>query len=153
MSVKNKNVQHSPNFSNRMKTLLFLPVLLVSFVLQSFQTLQPENTLPPRWEILGVRKVNFGVDRDEILVTASEGSFTAMKFKVKGAPINMRKMAVHYGNGEVDEIDLRFDIPAGGESRIIDLNGRERIVKKVVFWYDTKNRANHRATLELWGRH
>ena len=34
---------------------------------------------PPRWEKLGQRRVNYGLDRDEILVTAREGTFTALR--------------------------------------------------------------------------
>lgn len=108
---------------------------------------------PPGWELLGKRIVNFGLDHDEILVTAAEGRFTAIKLKLKGGPINMIKCVVHYGNGTSDEIELRAVIPANGESRIIDLQGGDRVINRVSFWYDTKNRAARRAIVEVWGRH
>ena len=105
------------------------------------------------WEKLGQRKVNYKVDRDEIFVTAKDGRFTKVKIHVKHAPINMRKMVVHFGNGETQNVQLRNKIPAGGESRVIDLKGGKRVIKKVVFWYDTKNYGPKRAILELHGRH
>ncbi|MEZ4988142.1 MAG: hypothetical protein R2795_24450, partial [Saprospiraceae bacterium] len=37
------------------------------------------NVTPPRWEKLGQRTVNFGLDHDEIVVTRQEGRFTALK--------------------------------------------------------------------------
>ncbi len=106
-----------------------------------------------RWELLGSRRINYQVDRDEILVTRAEGVFSAIQLRVKRSPINMHKLAVHYGNGEVDEIDLRESFRAGSSSRVIDLPGNKRIIKKVVMWYDTKNLAAGKGVVELWGRH
>jgi hypothetical protein len=105
------------------------------------------------WEKLGSKKVNYGLDRDEILITASEGRFAKMKLKVKVAAVNMHKVTVHYGNGESQKIAIKKTIRKGGETRIIDLEGGKRVIKKVVFWYDTKNLAKRRATVEVWARH
>lgn len=105
------------------------------------------------WEKLGERRVNFGIDHDEILVTRTEGNFTGIKILVKRAPVNIHRVAIHFGNGGMQEVELRSEIPAGGESRIIDIKGGDRIIRKVVFWYDTKNKADVRAEVELWGRH
>lgn len=137
-------------------SLLLLSAVLISgmTVFSSFtQTTHVTNAPFGRWEKLGERKVNYAVDRDEIAVGAIEGFFDALKIKVRKAPINMYKMVVHFGNGETKEIELRDNIRAGGESRVIDLPGNNRVITKVVFWYDTKNAANRRAEVELWGRH
>jgi hypothetical protein len=112
-----------------------------------------EGNLPPRWEKLGERNVNFRVDRDEIFVTASEGRFTALKIKVRKGAINLHKMVVHFGDGSEQEVETRDNLAAGAESRVIDLAGNRRIITKVVFVYDTKNFADRRAEVELWGRH
>lgn len=128
-----------------------LPLFLLAFAAFSFTTISQD--IAHRWEMLGSKKVNYGLDRDEIMVTAQEGVFTALKLKVKRSPINMHKIAVHYGNGEVDNIDIRQEFRAGGESRVIDLAGNKRVIQKVVFWYDTKNFANRKGLIELWGRH
>lgn len=108
---------------------------------------------PPRWEYLGQRRVDFSRDRDEIFVTARDGVFTAIKIRVKKAPIEMHRLIIHFANGTTQEIELRQNIPAGGSSRIIDLPGNKRIIQKVVFVYETKNRSPRRAVVELWGRH
>ncbi len=135
-----------------MKFQLLALVTLFATLAMSF-SLPHANLQPPRWEKLGERKVNFGVDRDEIMVTAAEGRFTAIKLMVRRSAINLHKVAIHFGNGDVDEVEVRNDIPAGGETRVIDIQGNRRVIRKVVFWYDTKNRANDRAVVELWGRH
>ena len=113
----------------------------------------PQTAREPRWEMLGTRKVNYGLDRDEIAVTAREGVFSAIKIQVKRSAINLHKVAVHFGNGEVQEIEARHNLPAGGETRVIDLPGNKRAIRKVVFWYDTKNIAARKGIIELWGRH
>ncbi|MCB0663167.1 MAG: DUF2541 family protein [Saprospiraceae bacterium] len=140
------------------KSGIFNPLLLLSlFVVSLFgiSATLPSDTsldLPPRWELLGSKKVNFGLDRDEIPVTIAEGTFTALKIKVRRSGINMHRMVVHYGNGGTQEIDIRKNIPQGGETRVIDINGGARVIKKVVFWYDTKNIRARKGVIELWGR-
>ncbi|MBK8954464.1 MAG: hypothetical protein IPM34_02775 [Saprospiraceae bacterium] len=113
---------------------------------------QPES-VQPRWELLGTRNVNFANDRDEIEVTAAEGLFTALKIKVLRSAMDMNKMVVHFGDGSTENIELKNLFKAGDESRVIDLPGNRRVIKKVVFWYDTKNYKKRRAVVELWGRH
>ena len=127
---------------------VFVAVLLTP--LFSFNT---QNNLPQKWEKLGQRKVNFKADRDEIGVGRVEGFFTGLQIKVKKGPINMHKMVVHFRNGQTQEIELKNNFVAGDQSRVIDLPGNVRVITTVVFWYDTKNFANSKAVVELWGRH
>ncbi|MCA0238339.1 MAG: DUF2541 family protein [Bacteroidetes bacterium] len=128
-----------------------LVAALAALVTMSFTSLPSSDARP--WELLGVKKVNYGLDRDEIDVTASEGMFTGLKLKVKHSPINMHRLAVHFGNGEVQEFDLRENFRAGSESRILDLPGNRRVIRKIVIWYDTKNLAVGKGMVEVWGRH
>lgn len=106
-----------------------------------------------RWEKLGQRRVNYGLDRDEISVTARDGAFRALKIKVKNGGINMHRCIVHYRNGQTQSLNISQVIRKGGETRVLNLDGNRRIITKVVFLYDTKNFARQRATIELWGRH
>lgn len=125
-------------------------LFLLSVSLSSFTS--TVSVLPPNWELLGSRKVNYGLDKDEIAVNAREGVFSALKIKVRKGGINLHRIAVHFGNGEVEELEVREDIRANSESRVLDLPGNKRVIQKVVFWYDTKNKADQRAIVNLWGR-
>ena len=139
-----------------MKVLPSAVFLLASLFLLSAGFASEAVLLPaggPRWEKLGRRQVNRAVDRDEILVTAREGVFTAVKLRIRNSGINMHRMVIHFRNGQPQEITLRNNLPAGGETRVIDLDGRRRIITKVVFWYDTQGLINDKAVVELWGRH
>jgi hypothetical protein len=135
-----------------MKTTTKKRIALTSFGIIIF-LLSSAFVHPPRWEYLGLRKVNKSFDRDEIAVTGIEGSFNALKLQVKYRAITMYDMKVHYRNGSVEDIKLRVHIPAGGESRVIDLRGGNRVITKVVFRYETKADRGKRAELRLFGRH
>lgn len=129
-------------------TLLFSLSTILTFA----NEIPTNEMFPPKWELLGSRKVNYGVDKDEIIVTRAEGVFSALKIKVRKGGINLHRVVVHFGNGEVQELEVRENIPADGESRVLDLAGNKRIIQKVVFWYDTKNYADQKAHVDLWGR-
>jgi hypothetical protein len=46
----------------------------------------------------------------------------------------MERMVVTYDNGAPDRIDVRENIPKGGESRVIDLRGvGKRSIRKIEF--------------------
>lgn len=129
-----------------------IPFLLIAAFAIGAMSFTFKSDLRP-WELLGTRKIDYALDRDEIVVTAAEGKFTGLKFKVNRSAINLHKVVVHFGNGEEQELAHRHTIPAGGESPVIDLPGNKRIIQKVVFWYDTKNVAARKGVVELWGRH
>lgn len=105
------------------------------------------------WEKIGTRDVNYDLDKDEIIATRLEGIFTAIQVRVKTAPINMHKLEIQYGNGEIQEIELRNNFAANSESKVIDLPGNKRVIRRAVFWYDTKNISQRKGSVELWGRH
>ncbi len=111
------------------------------------------SIFPPKWEKLGQRKVDYKLDKDEIYVTAKEGRFTAIKLGVRKAAVNFHKVTVHYRNGSTQNIKIKNRIAPGNATRTINLDGNRRIVKKVVFWYDTKNSGYQKAVVELWGKH
>lgn len=103
------------------------------------------------WVLLGERTVSNKIDRDTIPVTIARGSFRSIQFRVKDQAIQMLRLVVHYGNGNPDKIETRSLIPAGGRSRIIDLKGGDRVIKKIDFWYETKSLGNKRALVRVYG--
>ncbi len=111
------------------------------------------NAQGPRWERLGTRMVNYDLDRDEIPVTLAEGTFNSVKLVVNRSPIHIHRFVIHFSNGGTQEVWVRNRIPKGDATRVIDLKGGNRGIKKVVFWYDTGKLARGRAIIELWARH
>lgn len=104
------------------------------------------------WESLGVRKVNFGLDRDVIPVTYRDGAFTAIKIVVRNGALNMHRCVIHFENGGRQEVELRHQFGPRSASRTIDLAGNRRLIERIEFWYDSKNVRVRRATVQVFGR-
>ena len=103
------------------------------------------------WKLIGKKTVKLRTERDVILVGEKEGTFRAIKLGVRKSGINLKDMKVHFGNGSVFDVKVRKIIPAGGETRAINLPGKDRIIEKVVFWYKSTNRNDKQAKVRLWG--
>lgn len=103
------------------------------------------------WHTIGETTVDFKRDSDEVNVVLAD-RFAALKFKVEDAPINLMAMTVYYESGDHQHVDINSEIKVAGESRVIDLNGGERSIKKIVFVYKTlPNRKDEKAHVEIWG--
>ncbi|HYF30911.1 MAG TPA: hypothetical protein VD993_07315 [Chitinophagaceae bacterium] len=110
------------------------------------------NTFQDKWAKLGDRTVNYTVDHSEMVVEGIEKELNAVRVKVKQGAINLHRCVVHYKGGQTQDIDILNSIPAGNESKVIELPSPVKTVSKLVFTYDTKNRAIQKADVEVWGR-
>ena len=102
------------------------------------------------WELLGTRTVTDRVDHDAV-AAGHQGTFRAIKILVEHRPVQFREVKIHFANGDVQHVALRNVIPAGGESRVIDVEGHDRVIRSVEFWYDTQSRGK-RAVVRVYGR-
>ncbi|MCG8577176.1 MAG: hypothetical protein MI810_20000 [Flavobacteriales bacterium] len=105
------------------------------------------------WEKLGSRVVNMKADHDEIPVTITEGVFTKVKLKIMKAPIHLLNMNIIFKNGTNKNVAFNKKFPAGSSTRIIDLPGNKRIIKKVNLNYKSVPAGKGRAVVSLWGKH
>lgn len=130
-----------------MKQKSMIAILLILTLLSAQALAQP-----PVWKLLGKRTVKLSTDRDVIHVGADEGTFRSIKLKVRKSGVRFKDMKVHFSNGDVFDVKIRKLIPAGGETRVIDLPGVNRNIKKVVFWYESTERTSLKASVRLWGK-
>lgn len=104
------------------------------------------------WHKIGETRVDFTKERDEIMILGAN-RFSAIKIKVENAPVDFMGAEAYYESG--DKQDLQFlskSIKAPGESEIINLNGGERTLKKIVLVYKTiPNYKDKEAHVEIWG--
>ncbi len=110
-----------------------LASLAIIFCLSSFTS----STTSPnviKWEKLESRSVDYKLDRDVIHVGAKEGRFSKLKLAVTGGALNMHKMKVNYQNGQSEDINLRYEFDKKSSTRVIDLNGNKRIIKRGKSW-------------------
>ena len=79
--------------------------------------------------------------------------FYQIKFKVLDAPILLRSVKIVFGNGEFIRVKVNKKFTAGVESRVIDLPGNKRIIRKVMMNYTAVAKHKGNATFVAWGKH
>ena len=104
-----------------------------------------------RWEELGCQRVGFLEGKDIIRVGRKEGTFRAVKLTIRGNNVRLDRMRIVYANGQVDELRVRTVIPAGSESRPIDLSGRYRGIDRIELFYIPQITFGGRATVCAFG--
>ena len=145
-------------YFHAMKKTAVLVFFLISFALFPAADLSAQQVSKPRkgtvgsWRLLGNTVASHMADHDIIVVAGPFDYFRRIKLKVTNSPLHLQRMVVRYQDGGLPEkIDIRYLIPQGGESRIIDLKGTSRKLKSVEYWYDTKGILNGKANVTLFG--
>ena len=105
-----------------------------------------------QWREIGSKEVDYNLDHDTMNVTAMKGDFRRIRIGVSRAPVRFVRIVLTYGNGRTQEIPIRSLIRAGGFSRNIDLQGKERVINKVGFWYESASLRRQKAVVTLYGR-
>jgi len=104
------------------------------------------------WEMLGRQDVDFKKDHDRIDVGRKEGRFKQLEIRVQGAPVEINKMVVTFGNDETFSPELRHRFDEKSSSRVIDLPGDRRTIKRIDFNYRSTNRREGKATVAVYAR-
>jgi len=104
------------------------------------------------WELIGERIVSDRVDHDTIVVTRAEGTFEALQIRVHQRPVQFRSLKIHFANGDVQSVELRDRIPAGGRSRVIDVEGGDRAIRTLELVYDAQALGGRTAKVRVFGR-
>lgn len=106
----------------------------------------------PGWEHLGQRKVDFLADKDT-LNCEGEGAFSSFRIEVEEGNLEMWDVQVTFGNGESHDVKTRLEFDESTRSRDIDLPGKARLIKKIVFKYKSKIKGGEgKATINIYGK-
>ncbi len=103
------------------------------------------------WERLGERWVNGRVDRDVIEVGARDGRFRRVAIRVENSALEMFDVKIVFGDGEVFSPPTRLVFGRDSSSRVIDLPGDARVIRRVEFRYGNLP-GRGRARVELWAK-
>jgi len=134
------------------RRFLILAALSLVKPVHAQQAAQPRPGAPGSWRLIGTTHAGHSVDHDAIIVAGPYDNFRRIKFKVTNAPLNLYRLVVTYENGAPDRIEVRQNIPQGGESRVIDLRGAgTRRLRRIEFWYDTKGLLRGQAAVTVFG--
>jgi hypothetical protein len=136
-----------------MKKIIVLSLLLLAGSIKMLAQ-QPEVITSNKegWHKIGETTVDFKTETDEILVLGAD-RFGFLKFMVTDAPINLISFEIYFADGSKQNVTIGKEIKAPGESRVVQLTGGERGIKKVTFVYKTigNNNKDKKAHVELWG--
>jgi len=122
-------------------------VLLLALTVSPYAQAQRRG----RWEYLGESNVDGRMDHDMIRVGRHEGTFRALQIRVERAAVDFQRVIVHYAGGSGGPIELRHRIPAGGQSRVIDLPGDRRMITGVEFFYSKGSWGRRTPRVRLYG--
>lgn len=100
-----------------------------------------------RWERLGCQKVGFLADKDVNSGWTRQGRFKSIWLQVSGSKVHMNDLKVVYSNGEPDDIPVRSEIRAGGQTRALDLRGERRAIKAIEMKYRSQPSFKGQATV------
>lgn len=118
--------------------------LLSAGIVSTQATAQP---VAQQWVRLGCQAVGFNIDRDAIRVGAKDGRFRAIRLRAANNSVYMFDLKVVYGNGAADDISVRAEIPAGGQTRALDLRGQDRVIQRIEMVYRSKPNFRGQATI------
>jgi hypothetical protein len=103
------------------------------------------------WDKLGERMVDGKSDRDGIAVGRAEGKFSVIQLKVEQSSLEMFDVVVSFADGTSFSPNTRVTFGQGSTSRVIDLPGEKRVIKRVDFKYGNIP-GGGRAQVELWAK-
>jgi hypothetical protein len=137
----------------RSRHFAFAVALLLAAAAALPAAARPRDRFDRHWELLGEKAVTDRAETDTLVVTGARGTFRALKLKVLDHGVQFREVTIHFASGATQEVALRSVIPAGGESRAIDVQGRgDRVIRSIVFRYDAQSLGGGNARVQVFGK-
>ena len=101
------------------------------------------------WDQIGVRTVRDHTDRDTITLSGHR-MFSRIKLCVARNHVHFYDLDVRFNNGANQDVSVRTRIPAGGCTRVIDLNGGPRDIASISMLYEETSFRRRTATVRVW---
>lgn len=81
-----------------------------------------------------------------------DGRFSAIRFRAVDGGIRIRSVRVTYGNGETQTVDVGDRLDEGEQTKVIDLEGDRRFIRRVEVQARTRRSTRGPASIALLGR-
>lgn len=149
-----RNIRNTARNTSRTTALTLVALFLMTLALPGTADARRWRDRGNRhWEVLGTLTVSDAKDHDVLPVTGSRGTFRSIKLEVLDRNVQFRDLKVHFANGETQDVALRDVIPAGGESRTIDIEGAgDRTIRNIELRYDAQSLAGKKARVRVYGK-
>jgi hypothetical protein len=136
-----------------MKKVLMIVFLATAGIYNTITAQQPAVVVSDKtgWHKIAETTVSFKKETDEVMIIGAD-KFASIKIKIKDAPIDLVDLDIYFKDGKKQHVNIAMPIKVEGESRVIDIDGGERDLKKIDFVYKTlPNRNDEKARVEIWG--
>ncbi len=104
------------------------------------------------WVDLGTATVTRAADHDGVVIKGEAQNFRKLKITVRNMPIAISRIEITYDQGDVQHLDIPVTIAKNGESEMIDIEGSERSIKRIDFWYNAQDFARGKAIVNFFVR-
>ena len=131
---------------------MFNRILIVGILLFGFSSSDVMAEEKKGWKVLGQTIVNEGVNRTQIQINAKKGTFRQIRVQVKKAPVEIERLILHFDDKEKQVVWLKRNYEEGSWSRVVNVKGGKRAIKRVVFWYSGSVSGDEKPVVFLWGR-
>ena len=117
-------------------TFILLTIAAFGISVSAQEVVASKSGAPGTWQELGTITVKSDLNHDDI-VLAGFSEYRSLKLKAVDAPVNIVNMSVIWQDGKVDQLNIKFKLAAGGESKVIDLKGGRttKKIRRVTIWY------------------
>jgi hypothetical protein len=135
------------------KTVVSLVIMLAILCYTNIYAQKPAvvSSNEAGWQHIGQTTASFKTQNESIAVLGAD-EFTAIKLKVTEAPLHIERLQVFYESGDMEEIDVRSEIGANAETKVIKLKHPDRDINKIAFTYKTTpNAQGDKADVALYG--
>jgi len=119
------------------QTILLLGAAFVlNIAISAQEVVASKSGAPGTWQELGTITVKSELNHDDV-VLAGFSEYRSIKLKAVDAPVKIVNMNVIWFDGKVDHLNVKFDLAAGAESKVIDLKGGRttKKIRRVTIWY------------------
>lgn len=140
-----------------MKRMLMIVFIAVGFMSMAYGQ-QGSQSKDAGWEKIGQTTINltedygiFDWDRDREESISANDKYSAIKFRVKDAEVNLSNVEVEYDNGKKENLKLDSSIDANTDSKQMKLDTRQDLDKVTFNFLKNENAPKKEAVVEVWG--
>lgn len=104
------------------------------------------------WVDLGTATVTKATDHEGVAVKGNVQNFRKLKITVRNMPITISRIEITYDQGDIQHLDMPVTIAKNGESEMMDIEGSDRNIKRIDFWYNAQDFARGKAIVNFFVR-